>query len=657
MLMLFRLDAKATDPNTPRVPPARPRGLVFPRYRPRDHSTTPPQKPEDLKSLFSCPERLVSAQHAEALNISISEDVPLDALIPQGYLAPKEWLREPSADITPSQAPGKIHNNAPRPSHKDFYHRVRELLHDNDLAFASLSGRPGPRALPSSSRTGVVRLTHTHKFYQNLLLLAEFWDTSRDNYIPPSDPSAPPVSKQSRETYTGRRYGAGHEMPPEYRDDTVAAFLELCIWPFRCTLQSSRFTVSRKLVLQEDLVIPIGGISTTVCANSAEREKARKGIVEGPIMGVHVRYYPPCVKGKKGGHREELMGRGTRIVLDLLHEVGDALLLAQKRRREGTMEKEFGKGAFWTKNERRHLGQMGGEKQDKKTDERARKEIEAATPKRKYEPLPKDVTEQSGGEPMEGVVMRDKKTNSTTEVDKKEEGRTNKGAFSAGDGASDKTTAGNNGAKKRRPNRPIIDIGTYLDAKPPGSMWEPKVEYRMIGKDPSSGYDHVRPGTLSFGYQSSTNPNPLDPQIYLLSSLNHHLSILHVPIHDRYLDLVTNKPCPTSPTQPTQPSPSPSSTLSSPLLPHSEAKARGEAGGSTASHTSPLQPPTFASYAAPRTLSSFIPQEDKEEDGENDWDKLKLRRSRWYDLLDPEDRAECMRGVWGVVGWCVRGSG
>ena len=512
MLMLLRSDAKATDPNTPRAAPAKPRGLLFPHYHPRDDSTTAPREAQDLKRLFSCPERLVSAKHVEALNITISEDVPLDVLIPQGYLAPKEWLQEPSADNARFQYPGKIHNNAPRPSHKDFYHRVRELLHNNDLAFASLSGRPGPKALPCSSRTDVVRLTHTHKFYQNLLLLAEFWDTSKDNYIPssePSSPPAPPDTKESKETYTGRRYGAGHEMPPEYRDDAVAAFLELCIWPFRCTLQSPRIAVSRKLVLQQELVIPIGGISTTVCVNSAEREKARKGVVEGPIMGVHVRYYP-CLRGKKWGldkHKEDVQVRGREDVLDLLHEVGDALLVAQKRKREGTKEKEIGKGAFWTRSERRHLGQLAGERQDKKTDERAKEEIEAARPKRKDEPPAKNVTEQSGGEPMEGVVMGDKNAKGIVQDNKKEEGKTNKGAALDGNGATDKT----NGAKKRRPNRPAIDMATYLDAKPPGSMWEPKVEYRMIGKDPSTGYDHVRLFALFSHCFSPSSPTPPPP--------------------------------------------------------------------------------------------------------------------------------------------------
>lgn len=36
------------------------------------------------------------------------------------------------------------------------------------------------------------------------------------------------------------------------------------------------------------------------------------------------------------------------------------------------------------------------------------------------------------------------------------------------------------------------------------------------------------------------------------------------------------------------------------------------------------------------------------------WFKLRVQRSKWYDLLESEDRAQAMRGVWGVIGWMMR---
>ena len=78
-------------------------------------------------------------------------------------------------------------------------------------------------------------------------------------------------------------------------------------------------------------------------------------------------------------------------------------------------------------------------------------------------------------------------------------------------------------------------------------------------------------------------------KIYLLSSLNHHLSILHVRIPDAYIDLLTNGP----------------------------------------------------------SSETFIP-------AQHPWFKLHVQRSKWYDLLNPDDRAQAMRGVWGVIAWMMR---
>lgn len=35
-------------------------------------------------------------------------------------------------------------------------------------------------------------------------------------------------------------------------------------------------------------------------------------------------------------------------------------------------------------------------------------------------------------------------------------------------------------------------------------------------------------------------------------------------------------------------------------------------------------------------------------------DIVEVRRSRWYDFLSAEDRAEAMRGIWGVMAWMLR---
>ncbi|KAL9591428.1 MAG: hypothetical protein Q9179_007736, partial [Wetmoreana sp. 5 TL-2023] len=207
--------AKPPHGNGPRAPPARPRPLDFPQYQVQGDIAAAHQHARELTHLFSGLEKNISAKHVEALNITLLGEVPLDRLIPKGYLPPKEWLQDPSTTLASPSTPqplSKLFNGTPLPSHKDFYPRAKELLYPNDPAFDALSG--GPTMRPRTPSSNTIRLTHTHKFYQHLLIMAEYWDTSKDNYIP-----SPNEAGESREQYTGCRYGAGHEMPPEYRDD------------------------------------------------------------------------------------------------------------------------------------------------------------------------------------------------------------------------------------------------------------------------------------------------------------------------------------------------------------------------------------------------------------------------------------------------------
>ncbi|KAL8930798.1 MAG: hypothetical protein Q9208_000339 [Pyrenodesmia sp. 3 TL-2023] len=500
---------RATAKNDhPRAPPARPKPLDFPRYQIQGDLNAVRQYANDFDRLFVDLEKGVSPPHLETLNISLLEETPLDRLIPDGYLPPQEWLQPPSqASETPNAQHNsiKLSNNFPVPGHGAFHDRVKELLYDMDEAFDVTSGKR------SGSAANTIRLGYSHKFYQHLLLMAEYWDTSKDNYTTSS-------KENEKETYTGRRYGAGPDMPASYREDTICALVEMCIWPFRCCIQNPRSTVWRKLCFQ-NRNLPIYGVTSAVCRNTTDRQKARKGIGEGPLMGIHCRNTTTfrAEAAQKGQGREELM--------DLLFEVGAALLVAQKRAREGKEEEHPGKDKYWVDRSKRHLGELGGGQQDRDTDERARREIQAF------------------GEPMEGVQEQEGSSGSSSSV----------------------VEGGGNGSRKRK-QRPGAQA--YLDAKAPESTWESKVEYKMIGKEAGSGAD----------------------KIFLLSSLNHHISLLSLHVDDRYLDFIT--------------------------------------------HGSATHP-------------GFDPSRQE-------WWILEVKRSRWYDLFKAEDRAEAMRGIWGAMGWMMR---
>lgn len=39
---------------------------------------------------------------------------------------------------------------------------------------------------------------------------------------------------------------------------------------------------------------------------------------------------------------------------------------------------------------------------------------------------------------------------------------------------------------------------------------------------------------------------------------------------------------------------------------------------------------------------------------EHPWQSLVIRRTRWFDMLKPEDRAEGLEGLWALNGWMMR---
>ena len=114
----------------------------------------------------------------------------------------------------------------------------------------------------------------------------------------------------------------------------------------------------------------------------------------------------------------------------------------------------------------------------------------------------------------------------------------------------------------------------YINRQPPSSGWEKKVEYMQIGKDRLSQHD----------------------DIYLISSINHHVSILRFRISPQYANLIARD----------------SSSTSSP---------------SNAEDVDPSEEPRYV---------------------------LAVQHTRWYDLLKPEDRGEAVRGIWGVMSWLMR---
>ncbi|KZF21443.1 hypothetical protein L228DRAFT_262459 [Xylona heveae TC161] len=141
--------------------------------------------------------------------------------------------------------------------------------------------------------------------------------------------------------------------------------------------------------------------------------------------------------------------------------------------------------------------------------------------------------------------------------------------------------------KREKPKDAKIESWKLL--RPGMPLWDPKVTYLHIGRDKNDEFDNI----------------------YMISSLNHHISILRMRVHPLYLHYIrTGIPHPTSADYP---------------FPAGSALSAAPSPGSPSSASTP-------------------------------WYVLDLQRSKWYDLFSREDRIEAMRGIWGVMAYMMRSS-
>lgn len=507
---LAALTARKDDKIEPQEPPPPATPLEFPRCEPSKLSVPEVDASSDLVKLFSTTPRTgPTAKHLQALNVSLENELSLEQVVPTDFIPLSSWLEDPATSESwdSSQAAlsrsNTLSNGAPAPGREEFFARVKELLHDNEDAFRAIQRKP---PLPNRQPA---RIVYFRKFWEGLIPVAEHWDTSLDKYSDSKDAGSKSAmdldelrseateaeskmemdrGEDLKKTYTGRRTGTGRDMPGQYREDTVFAFVETLTWTFRCRLEQPHS--QQKLMLQ-GTIIPILHAASVHRVPKDVRE-ARRGVAEGPMLGVF------CREQTSFRGVDEAEGEGKQEILDLLRETGLMLMLAQKRAREGKEEEVPGKGKWWA-NAPRWGGGPGGEL-------------------------------GSANEETTGV------------------------------------TTSSDSSRKRFKKASRMDGWKSLE--PPSSLWERGVKYQQIGKDKTSEHD----------------------DIYLVSSINHHISILHLRIHQRYIDYL--------------PKPLAQSNISN------------------------------------------APQQS--------WYALEMKRSTWFDLLVTGDRVEAMRGIWAILGWQMR---
>jgi hypothetical protein len=405
------------DPEEERQPPERPTHIAFPHVE-----ATPVVRwsdahpPPDFQKLFASIQRheAVLTGHLKALNCHQQATSLPEALLPMrddgtGYFAP-------AAD-----------------TEKNFGDRIAEIDITNDAAF---------RALSKTTKPGEVapRLAHMRKFWLSLDNMAEYWDTTADQYYNREIPVRPipaqcNVILQNKEFYKGRRTGVGREMPDVHRADTVRAFVEGVTSAFNCRVSQPYVAPGRvaPVIQINKLEQPIR-LSGVVMRLPANQTKARSGILEGPVIGI---LESNCIDFTSAASTSK-----NKSEHHLLREIAALLFLAQQRRREGQTAITPGEGAWYT-TKPRWGGGPGHRLSKLEQAEDEHREILTRLTRIKAESL----TNSSRNEERE--ARRELKGQQVT-------------------------------AKR------------WAAVKGNAGLWDPRTEYKAVGRSPGSPYDEVR---------------------------------------------------------------------------------------------------------------------------------------------------------------------
>ncbi|KAJ5591687.1 uncharacterized protein N7459_002056 [Penicillium hispanicum] len=570
------LPTPSSEPDKERKPPADPTPLDFPVYQLPDVDG-PEATLRNLYGLLSSIKRPqdITLDRFKPFNVDLDTDVEVHCMFPDGQaqsLPPLPWTNEP--EIQPAE-PAAEAEDPPRPlmssglpyPPKDRYELLQnELLLENDDVFREVT------RLPPREGRNKVRVTQTRKFWAGLERMAQYWDTSLDEYFerPATPPQTPPTDGVAKEDemqtddqpdgmeskmdvdepensaassgsagdkendqpkvtrYKGRRVGAGNEMPDDVRDEAIRAFVEMAAWPFGC--QVTVPTLPPRLSVKS-LLFPVRQ-SFQAARSPRDRQIARMGILEGPVL------IAQCRPDTGFRHLNDTPGSGMGEVCDLFREVGGMLLAAQERAREGATELRPGEGKWWTTTPR-----FGGAPHDAILEEL----VKGHGPGMHGMTIP------------DAMLMEDKPFAPTLE----------KEADSARKRHRFEHPLVSSLARRPSAMRKLSSGEKWKILQPGASLWDKRMRYMQIGKAKESPFD----------------------DIYMISSINHHIAILHLRVHRRYLDILS-------------------------------------------------------------TGESTFPEDSDTPD--QPWHVLKLQRSRWYDLLDANDRVEALKGVWSLFHYQVR---
>ncbi|KAK5124356.1 hypothetical protein LTR85_001573 [Meristemomyces frigidus] len=509
----------ATDPDEARDPPPPPTPVTFPVYEAfKSTSWNDGSAPPDFQSLFSKvmkPADILQV-HIEALNVELCDPCSVDQLLPlapdgTSYLpplGPQQAINAASyADTT------KVDATISR-KRKEFDDRLSELRIDNDTAYRAIS-----RTMKNGAKAP--RLAYMRKFSEGLESMSQYWDCSQDIYFEAGTLDGEQSAKRQRMEHKGPM---GNVLAPVSKqiDADLEAFATASIpWSDNSALahnyesnprDESTDTSDRKLLSPSVTPEPRSqprykGRRTHTGREMPDQFRADtiRAFVEGTVWPFQCSVAPPRAMPTVHFGKLSLPVRQTAAVYRLPKD--------RARARQGRLE-----------------GPMVA------MQARADTDFDAEGAQLSEAKSRLDLMRELGGLLQ---IAQERRREGRTEL-KPGEGKwwTTKARWGGGPGGEVENDTGNSdivqaaedllsgikeakgkrekdGSKTRKKKSPAL---LWKELKCGSSRWDPKTDFAAIGKDPASVYDEV----------------------FMVSSLNHHIAILKLTVHAAYVDCLVS---------------------------------------------------------------------------------------------------------------------
>jgi len=285
-----------TSDTTKDVPPATP--VKFPSCAPHTDKLCSSRGcgKGSLVSLLQTIQRPADIQmsHFEAIGVHVISGASHQDIIPDASFLPpfEDWRMVSHDDILDVTAASKklLNNGLFSPGVSTYQERRKELSIDNTAAFRTV------RRIPPPAGETPVRLGNAYEFFKNLELFSGFWeDTSLSLSSTNAKTNENTESQDDKQVpthlQTHNRIGTGSQLPHEYRQNLLTAFIKLVAYDFGCNVNFARCE-PRLILKPSNATKPpsyFNSSASFIYRTPTDRSAARSGIIEGPLASVSCR--------------------------------------------------------------------------------------------------------------------------------------------------------------------------------------------------------------------------------------------------------------------------------------------------------------------------------------------------------------------------------